>query len=60
MTGFLAIIFLGFLLLSCGLGVARMLDPAEPSRQFRLVLRVLLLALGGCVGLFAWLAWQMQ
>jgi len=56
----MAILFLVLLLFTCGLGVTRLLDPVEPSRQFQWVMRMLLLALGGFVGLFAWIAWEMR
>ena len=56
----MAVLFLALLLLTCGLGVVRMLDPAKPSRQFQWVMRVLLLALGAFVVLFIWVAWEMR
>ena len=56
----MAALFWLLLLLTCGLGVVRMLDPAELSRRARLLLRVLLVALGAAVGLLGGLAWEMR
>jgi hypothetical protein len=51
--------FLLLLLLTCGFGVVRMIDPAEPPRWLRLLTSILLLLLGAVVLLFACAFWAM-
>lgn len=53
------ILLLLLMLLTCGFGVVRMIDPVEPPRWLRLLTRTLLLLLGAVVLLLVCAFWAM-